>query len=197
VTTMGTGRGAQIGRPIAGKTGTTSDYRDAWFIGFTPNLVTGVWVGNDDTKPMKKVSGSTLPASIWHQYMGTVLKTVPVADIPNDSGLLSGMFPWAFQGQRPVDAQNPNTQTPNAPIVNAPANTPVMLTPPGSHTVTPPPPQAYQVPPKGSPSAQIQQAQPAPIQQQPLPPTAHATEEEPVPEYNAPPSFWDKLLGDN
>jgi penicillin-binding protein 1A len=69
----GTGKGAQIGRPAAGKTGTTQDYRDAWFIGFTAELVTGVWVGNDDGHPMKKVAGSGLPVKIWQGVMAAAL----------------------------------------------------------------------------------------------------------------------------
>lgn len=67
--TEGTGRGANPGFAAAGKTGTTQDYRDAWFIGFTPNLVTGVWFGNDNGKPTKKVTGSNLPAFAWKHFM--------------------------------------------------------------------------------------------------------------------------------
>ena len=57
VVTSGTGQAASLDRPVAGKTGTSQDYRDAWFIGFTADLVTGVWVGNDDNTPMNKVTG--------------------------------------------------------------------------------------------------------------------------------------------
>jgi penicillin-binding protein 1A len=73
----GTGRAANIGRPAAGKTGTTQDYRDAWFVGFTPNLVTGVWVGNDDGTPMKRVTGGSVPAHIWHDFMAAALAGTP------------------------------------------------------------------------------------------------------------------------
>lgn len=93
VITSGTGRGAQIGRPAAGKTGTTSDYKDAWFIGYTPDLVAGVWVGNDDNEPMKKVTGGTLPASIWHNFMLASLANVPASSLPTDRSVLSSM-PW-------------------------------------------------------------------------------------------------------
>jgi len=65
----GTGRRANLGRPAAGKTGTNQDNRDAWFVGFTPDYVTGVWVGNDDDRPMNKVVGGDMPASIWRRYM--------------------------------------------------------------------------------------------------------------------------------
>lgn len=78
----GTGRAARIGRPAAGKTGTTSDYRDAWFVGYTPDLVAAVWVGNDDNHPTKKVTGSGLPAQIWRNFMSDALKGVAVRDLP-------------------------------------------------------------------------------------------------------------------
>ena len=70
VTTSGTGRTARIpGHDIAGKTGTTDDWRDAWFVGFTAHLTAGVWVGNDENEPMTNVSGATLPARIWSLFM--------------------------------------------------------------------------------------------------------------------------------
>jgi 1A family penicillin-binding protein len=65
----GTGRAARLDRPVAGKTGTTQDSRDAWFIGITADAVVGVWVGNDDNSPMERVSGGGLPARIWHDFM--------------------------------------------------------------------------------------------------------------------------------
>src|SRR5262249_11303557 len=64
-----TGRAARLDRPAAGKTGTTQDYHDAWFIGFTRDLVAGVWVGNDDNAGTNKVTGGSLPAQIWHDFM--------------------------------------------------------------------------------------------------------------------------------
>ena len=66
---VGTGWRAQLPGFVAGKTGTSSNYRDAWFIGFTNTLVVGVWVGNDDGKPMKMVSGGGLPAMIFRDFM--------------------------------------------------------------------------------------------------------------------------------
>ena len=65
----GTGRNARFGVPAAGKTGTTTDGRDAWFVGFTERYVAGVWLGNDDNSPMEKVAGGTLPARIWRDVM--------------------------------------------------------------------------------------------------------------------------------
>lgn len=65
----GTGRGARLSIPAYGKTGTSQNYRDAWFIGFAGNLVVGVWVGNDDNSPMNRVTGGSLPAMIWRDFM--------------------------------------------------------------------------------------------------------------------------------
>ena len=65
----GTGRAARLDHPVAGKTGTSQDHRDAWFVGFTSGLVVGVWVGNDDNTPMKDVTGGRLPARIWHDFV--------------------------------------------------------------------------------------------------------------------------------
>ncbi len=70
VVTDGTGRAARLDDALAvGKTGTTNNYRDAWFCGFTGNYVAAVWYGNDDYAPMEKVTGGTLPASTWHDVM--------------------------------------------------------------------------------------------------------------------------------
>ena len=69
VITNGTGRAANIGKPAAGKTGTTDDSKDAYFIGFTPDVVTGVWVGNDDNSRMGNLTGGTVPALIWKDVM--------------------------------------------------------------------------------------------------------------------------------
>ena len=70
VISSGTGRAANIGRPAAGKTGTTDDNKDAYFMGYTPNIVTGVWVGNDDNSVMNKsIQGGSVPALIWKDIM--------------------------------------------------------------------------------------------------------------------------------
>jgi len=81
----GTATRAQIGRPAAGKTGTTDQYVDAWFVGYTPELVTAVWVGNPSgAVPMRTqwgggpVFGGTYPAAIWARFMGSVLNGRPV-----------------------------------------------------------------------------------------------------------------------
>lgn len=81
VVSWGTGRAAALGRPVAGKTGTSSDYRDAWFLGFTGNAITGVWLGNDDNRPMKKVTGGGLPARLWRDYMVEAEADEPVRNL--------------------------------------------------------------------------------------------------------------------
>ncbi|MBP5977591.1 penicillin-binding protein 1A [Brasilonema sp. CT11] len=76
----GTGRAAQLGRPVAGKTGTTDDARDLWFIGYIPQMVTGVWLGNDNNKPTDGSSGSA--ANTWHEFMEKAVKEIPVEKFP-------------------------------------------------------------------------------------------------------------------
>lgn len=78
----GTGRAARLNKPAAGKTGTTSDYRDAWFVGYTADLVAGVWVGNDDSSAMNKVTGSGLPALIWRDFMTQATAGQPSRELP-------------------------------------------------------------------------------------------------------------------
>ena len=80
VINKGTGRGANINRPAAGKTGTTSDYKDAWFVGYTPDLVAAVWIGNDDGTSTDGIMGGTIPASTWAHFMNQALANVPVHD---------------------------------------------------------------------------------------------------------------------
>lgn len=101
VMVSGTGRKAALeGRPTAGKTGTSQDFRDAWFIGYSADIVVGVWVGNDNRAPMKKVTGGGLPAKIWHQFMERTQTNVAVSDLP-------GRFP--LDGAAPVASTGPDT----------------------------------------------------------------------------------------
>jgi len=105
--TIGTAHKAALpGWPAAGKTGTSQDFRDAWFIGYTGHLVTGVWLGNDDGTPTKHVTGGSLPVEIWSRFMRGAHQGVPVANLPGTTsgGLISGLFGG---GSRP---------TPPAPI---------------------------------------------------------------------------------
>jgi penicillin-binding protein 1A len=84
----GTGRTARlIERPTAGKTGTTQDYRDAWFVGFTADLVCGVWIGNDDNSPMLRATGGGLPARIFHSFMESAEAGLPAKPLAGDIAL--------------------------------------------------------------------------------------------------------------
>jgi penicillin-binding protein 1A len=79
----GTARKAEIpGWMAAGKTGTSQDFRDAWFIGYTADLVTGVWLGNDDNSPTRKATGGGLPVEVWTRFMRAAHQGVPVAALP-------------------------------------------------------------------------------------------------------------------
>jgi penicillin-binding protein 1A len=79
----GTAQRARIpGWPAAGKTGTSQDFRDAWFVGYTGHMVAGVWFGNDDNSPTKRASGSTLPVSVWNRFMRAAHESVPPVGLP-------------------------------------------------------------------------------------------------------------------
>ena len=93
--TIGTAKQASLpGWTAAGKTGTSQDFRDAWFIGYTAHLVTGVWLGNDDGTPTKHVTGGGLPVEVWSRFMRNAHQGAPVASLPTarSGGLLSGLF---------------------------------------------------------------------------------------------------------
>jgi len=116
--TIGTAQRASLpGWPAAGKTGTSQDFRDAWFIGFTAHLVTGVWLGNDDGTPTKHVTGGSLPVEIWSRVMRTAHQGVPVASLPGTAGgsMFSGFFngggsrPTPPASVQPVAANNAST----------------------------------------------------------------------------------------
>ncbi|MGH6914744.1 MAG: transglycosylase domain-containing protein, partial [Geminicoccales bacterium] len=87
----GTGTAAKLSAPVAGKTGTTQDYRDAWFIGFTADIVVAVWLGNDDSSPTGHVTGGDLPARIWRDFITAAYR---LDDVPKKrTDLLAGMQP--------------------------------------------------------------------------------------------------------
>ncbi|MGO9756662.1 MAG: penicillin-binding transpeptidase domain-containing protein, partial [Roseiarcus sp.] len=99
----GTAHKAELpGWQAAGKTGTSQEWRDAWFVGYTSYLVAGVWLGNDDGAPTKKVSGGNLPVEIWSRFMKAAHQGVPVAALP------SGVW-------RNADAPAPESAPPLAP----------------------------------------------------------------------------------
>jgi penicillin-binding protein 1A len=93
VINYGTGMRANIGRPAAGKTGTSNDYKDAWFIGYTPQLVSGVWVGFDDMRRSlgSGEAGGRAAAPIWSNFMKNTLSEEPVLDFIAPEGIV--MFP--------------------------------------------------------------------------------------------------------
>jgi penicillin-binding protein 1A len=113
VVQRGTGRAAALSVPTFGKTGTTSDYRDAWFVGFAGDLVVGVWIGNDDNRPLPGTAGGGLPARIWRSFMAEALGTAPArpaASVP------------LYKADREPQA---NVQEPAAPPPEEPAPAPV------------------------------------------------------------------------
>ncbi|PQA85795.1 transglycosylase domain-containing protein [Hyphococcus luteus] len=92
----GTGRRAALGRrQAAGKTGTTNDWRDAWFVGYTPQIIAGVWVGNDDYTPMEHVTGGTIPATIWKDFMLSAHQGLRLASI-------DGAYPAVSYASEPL-----------------------------------------------------------------------------------------------
>ncbi|MBI3441992.1 MAG: hypothetical protein HY052_09390 [Proteobacteria bacterium] len=110
VIAQGTGEQAQLSHGhAAGKTGTTQSYRDAWFIGYTDKLVTGIWMGNDDNTPMRRVTGGKYPAQLWHDYMSeavniVVPKFVPEPSFSGESGFADMLRQWSsgFTGENKI-----------------------------------------------------------------------------------------------
>jgi penicillin-binding protein 1A len=121
---IGTAHKAALpGWTAAGKTGTSQDFRDAWFIGFTAHLVTGVWLGNDDGTPTKKVTGGGLPVEIWSRFMRSAHQGVPVENLPgvqSSDGLLSGLFGNSNNSTASAAPQPAYTNGMEAPIPPAP-----------------------------------------------------------------------------
>jgi penicillin-binding protein 1A len=110
---IGTARKADLpGWPAAGKTGTSQDFRDAWFVGFTGRLVTGVWFGNDDATPTKKLTGGGLPVDVWSRFMKAAHQGAPVAQLPGVAAVPS----------YPAPAAIPPAQPNSPPSYGAPAN---------------------------------------------------------------------------
>jgi penicillin-binding protein 1A len=113
----GTGARAKIpGYDLAGKTGTTSDYRDAWFNGFTGGFTTAVWTGRDDNTPMKKVTGGGPPAEIWRSFMAASLPRLNVQPIPGGAvqsdaigDLINQTGESGAAAQSPAAAEAPDT----------------------------------------------------------------------------------------
>lgn len=125
--TMVTGSGRKADFPgweSAGKSGTSQEFRDAWFVGFTSHLVTGVWIGNDDSSPTKRVSGSTLPLEIWSRYMKTVHKNWPPTPLIGGPFTREREVPVAQAApspRGPVPGQRPAGETESAWIPPPPS----------------------------------------------------------------------------
>ena len=110
VVDWGTGKKAKLeGWPVYGKTGTSQNFRDAWFVGLTADLVTGIWVGNDNGAPMDKVTGGSLPVVIWHDFMSEALAGLTPRDVPRGGGALV------------ASAGTPTELSPEVPAAPAPA----------------------------------------------------------------------------
>ena len=109
VLVSGTAGGMGIGRPAAGKTGTTDTYIDAWFVGYTPDLSTAVWVGDDNNKPMQRMYGSGAPLSIWHDFMINALASTPRTGFSNP-GVAIPAEPEIKQDEEDKDKDKDDTE---------------------------------------------------------------------------------------
>jgi penicillin-binding protein 1A len=134
-------RAKELGRPSAGKTGTTNDFTDAWYIGFTPSLTAGVWVGNDDKRVSlgKKETGARAALPIWLEFMKVAMAKTPPEDFPNVVSLEKQATTKSVQ----VDTQD------TAPLADAaeqglaePKETPNAPGLPAPHAPAPPPPNS-------------------------------------------------------
>src|SRR5262245_60449891 len=133
---IGTAQRAQVGNwPAAGKTGTSQDFRDAWFVGYTAHLVAGVWLGNDDSSPTRKLTGGGLPVEIWSRVMKLAHQGVPVAALPGSGMSLFGGAPTVGSLPFPAPALN------NGPMVTMAPTIPVPPAPIGARAAPPPPAQ--------------------------------------------------------
>ena len=141
----GTARKAELpGWQAAGKTGTSQDYRDAWFIGYTSQLVAGVWLGNDDSSPTKRASGANLPVDIWSRFMREALRNTPPAPLPGSPWRDPGALAQAAAPSPPAElAATVSAPAPAAPAPVAPA--PVTRQPTAA---TPQAPAQAQTPPR-------------------------------------------------
>ena len=156
----GTGAAAQIGRPVAGKTGTTQSNRDGWFIGFSSGLTTGVWMGRDDSKPVSGLYGGTAPARAFHDFM-----TVAVANRPVEQFQTQVPLPdWQLTPEEELSTNDMTEMNDIGPLVDE--NGMPLGTPPQQPGY---PVQQPMVGPNGEPTQQeLDQAFPPQQQQQPI-----------------------------
>ena len=182
VTSQGTGRGAALSIPSFGKTGTTQESRDAFFVGFAGDLVAGVWIGRDDNQPLGDIKGGGLPAQIWRNFMGEAVKTVPAAAAPPEltpavetltpaeTGTVPaepydiGAYDVEGTASAPAPIGVPAAEPgPGAPPATAPAE-PVLVDP--GPAAAPPPPAVEQ---RAAPPVEPRAAPPRPRDDAPAP----------------------------
>jgi len=157
----GTGRAAQIGRPVAGKTGTTTSNKDGWFIGFSSGLTTGVWMGRDDARPVGGLQGGTAPARAFHDFMNVAVASRPVE-------------PFETQVPMPDWQLTPEEEVYGDQAIDANDMQP-MVRPDGTGDPSqqeldqafPPQPQRQPVPPQRLPQPQPSTPPPDPLQPRP------------------------------
>lgn len=155
----GTGTGANIGREAAGKSGTTSDYKDAWFVGYTPDLVAAVWMGNDNDGALDGITGGDLPATIWRTFMQQALASVPAKAFIKPPGVVIDNTPSILDADKDKSKKTnedktkktePEKKTPEKKTkeqqqqdknsLPPPPQTPVVNEPVPQETPLPPPP---------------------------------------------------------
>ena len=189
----GTGRAAQIGRPVAGKTGTTTSNKDGWFIGFSSGLTTGVWMGRDDAKPVGGLQGGTAPARAFHDFMSVAVANRPVEQFETQVPMPDWQLTpeEEMYGDQPVDANEmqPMVDENGMPLGNPPPQEQgypqqqPMVRPDGTGE-----PSQQELDQAFPPQQQQQQRQPAypprPRQPQPYPPQRQP---QPQPESTPPP----------
>jgi penicillin-binding protein 1A len=148
----------ELGRPSAGKTGTTNDFTDAWYIGFTPQITAGVWVGNDDKRISlgKKETGARAALPIWLEFMQQGMQSLPVENFPNVVPLEK------LAPTRPVQVDVPDTAPPADAAEQGLTETAAPRTAPAVPKVAPAPkpaapaatPSSTQLKPPAGPSRQ-------------------------------------------
>jgi penicillin-binding protein 1A len=181
----GTGRAAQIGRPVAGKTGTTTSNKDGWFIGFSSGLTTGVWMGRDDARPVGGLQGGTAPARAFHDFMNVAVASRPVEPFETQVPMPDWQLTPEEEvyGDQAIDANDmqPMVDENGMPLGNPPPQDQgypqPMVRPDGTGDPSqqeldqafPPQPQRQPVPPQRLPQPQPSTAPPDPSQPRPNP----------------------------
>jgi penicillin-binding protein 1A len=178
----GTGRAAQIGRPVAGKTGTTTSNKDGWFIGFSSGITAGVWMGRDDAKPIAGLQGGTAPARAFHDFMVAAVARRPVEQFETEVP----MPDWQLEPEEEVWGLPPE-EAGMEPLVDADGNP--IGTPTDPAAVQPGVGQPGEVPPGGWPDEIIRSGTQRGPQPQPPPgPRVVTPPPRPVPPRSAPPA---------